>query len=154
MFRNAKVGDKVWDFIYGWGNIINVRKDYSFPIVVSFGNGKITSYKFNGKYDDTEINPRLFLDEIKYEIPKKTFSLKEEMQKLEKVEFEAKKNNYFLFWDAIDLKIKKDFLKNTELPLIKYFSKYSIDEFIKNIKDRNIIKEEFLKTYKEVFGDE
>ena len=35
-FDGVKAGDKVWDFIYGWGEVIGVFKNDRFPIIVRF----------------------------------------------------------------------------------------------------------------------
>lgn len=152
MFRNAKIGDKVWDIIYGWGNIISVIKDYPFPIAVDFSNGKTISYKFNGKNNDTDINPRLFWDEIKFEIPEKPFDLEDELRRLEVVKFKTDEQNYFLLWDNDVEKIEYDCLYYQEYPLMKYFNKESIKNFMYNIKGKNITREEFFKAYNIVFG--
>lgn len=152
MFRNAKIGDKVWDIIYGWGNIISVIKDYPFPIAVDFSNGKTISYKFNGKNNDTDINPRLFWDEIKFEIPEKPFDLEDELRRLEVIKFKTDEQNYFLLWDNDVEKIEYDCLYYQEYPLMKYFNKESIKNFMDNIKGKNITREEFFKAYNIVFG--
>ncbi|MFR4518588.1 MAG: hypothetical protein ACLT40_01345 [Fusobacterium sp.] len=151
MLRNAKVGDRVWDIIYGWGNIISVIKNYPFPIAVDFSNGKTISYKFNGKNNDTDINPRLFWDEIKFEIPEKPFDLESELRKLKIVEFKKDEKNYFLLWDSDLENIEYDYLYSQEYPLIKYFNKESVDDFMDNIKGKNITREEFFKAYNIVF---
>lgn len=150
-FENAKIGDRVWDFSYGWGNIISVTKGYPFPIGVNFSNGKTFYYKFNGNYNDTDINPRLFWDEIKFEIPEKPFDLESELRKLKIVEFKDDEKNYFLLWDNREERIGCNFFYNAEYPLTKYFNKDNIDDFMDNIKDRKITKEEFFKAYNKVF---
>lgn len=152
MFRNAKAGDKVWDFIYGWGNIISVMKNYPFPIAVDFSNGKTISYKFNGKHNDTDIYPRLFWNEIKFEIPEKPFDLESELRKLKVVEFKKDEKNCFLLWENDVEKIEYDCLYYQEYPLMKYFNQESIKNFMDNIKYRKITKEEFFKAYNVVFG--
>jgi hypothetical protein len=70
MFSNAKVGDKVWDFTYGWGKIYNIDLNSDYPIKVERLNEMDESYTFDGKLGDEEA-PTLFWDEIKYEIPTK-----------------------------------------------------------------------------------
>ena len=74
MFSNAKVGDKVWDIRIGWGTIIDNHskgnKDY--PICVQFeATGANEYYTACGKYYSEDINPSLFWDEIKFDVPKK-----------------------------------------------------------------------------------
>lgn len=147
-FENAKVGDKVWDIIYGWGNIISVIKDYPFPIMVEFGNGKRTSYKFNGKYNDTDVNPVLFWNEIKIDIPEKPFDLESELKKLKVQEFKTAERNYFLTWDNADKSIYYDIVGNNEQPDIKYFTEQSINNFMEKIEDKKYLKNNFLKHIK------
>jgi len=69
MFRNARVGDKVWCFRYGSGEIISVGRESIFPILVRFKNHNECSYTFDGRITK-ETNPSLFWQEIKYEIPR------------------------------------------------------------------------------------
>jgi len=67
---DLKVGDKVYDLVYGRGKIdhlstlINVKFDYT---------GAIIQYNFNGiqycSYQNYRCNQSLFLTEIKFEIP-------------------------------------------------------------------------------------
>lgn len=66
-FENVKVGDRVWDFIYGWGTI---TEDQYYTIRVEFDSPKTMTYRLNGKacIDHPQ---RLFWDEIKFEIPTK-----------------------------------------------------------------------------------
>lgn len=152
MFRNAKVGENVWDFIYGWGIIVEVYDitKFIYPIEVKFDNGKIISYKFNGKHNDTDIYPRLFWDEIKFEIPEKPLDLESELRKLEVVEFKKDEKNYFLLWENEYGNIEYDFLYQQEYPL-EHFNKKSVDNFMDNIKGKKITREEFFKAYNKVF---
>lgn len=152
MLRNAKVGDRVWDIIYGWGNIISVIKNDPFPIAVDFSNGKTISYKFNGKNNDTDINPRLFWDEIKYEIPEKPFNLENELRQLEITEFRHGGNNQFLTWSNEFKNIDSYYFNSFQNPFLIYFTKESIDNFRENIKNKKITKEQFFSAYKKVFG--
>jgi hypothetical protein len=38
MANKFKVGDKVYDFNFGWGEVIEIKESISFPIVVQFGD--------------------------------------------------------------------------------------------------------------------
>ena len=68
-FDGVKAGDKVWDFVYGWGKVIEVTKHINYPIKVSFDGFNIT-YNTEG-YQENVINQTLFWDKIKFKIPKK-----------------------------------------------------------------------------------
>lgn len=89
MFRDAKIGDRVWDFIWHWGTIINISTGNDYPITVKFdSNNYIIAYKVNGIYASEDESPRLFWDEIKFKIPEKPFNLKEFLKEnLEHKEF-------------------------------------------------------------------
>ena len=73
MFRNAKVGDKVWDFVHGWGVISTVidAQSTARPIYVKFDNGLDEKYTINGTLYPDISNPSLFWDEIEFKVPKK-----------------------------------------------------------------------------------
>jgi hypothetical protein len=74
MFSNAKVGDRVWSFIHGWGVIIKVGRSSDFPIYVEFsaanGDG-YESYSYEGRSLLSDYHPTLFWDEINFTIPNK-----------------------------------------------------------------------------------
>jgi len=73
-FENAKVGDRVWSFGYGWGTIqqINTNK---YPLLICFDNyqsealEKVVCYTKKGTEFLDNSNPTLFWDEIKFTIP-------------------------------------------------------------------------------------
>jgi len=72
MFENAKIADKVWSIEFGWGKIINIIKNSTYPLIVKFNkNSSIITFDLDGKYTKIAINPTLFWDEIKFEIPEK-----------------------------------------------------------------------------------
>lgn len=52
-----KVGDRVYDFYYGWGTITAKREDFEntdYIWVVTFENGYIEDYTIEGKYEITD----------------------------------------------------------------------------------------------------
>lgn len=69
-FSSAKVGDRVWDFIYGWGKILPENKRINrelYPIYVQFDSGVCDAYSYDGV---NGLGKRtLFWDEIHFEIP-------------------------------------------------------------------------------------
>ena len=70
MFKNARVGDKVWSFVDGWGRIIEIKSG-SFPINVEFEDNGKEDFSIEGKKLHEEKYPTLFWDEIVFEVPKK-----------------------------------------------------------------------------------
>jgi hypothetical protein len=71
-FENAKIGDKVWDFNYGWGRLVyNENNGIMYPISVEFVcMHVVVQYNLQGFPCDGSGNPRtLFWNELKYDIP-------------------------------------------------------------------------------------
>jgi hypothetical protein len=74
MFSNAKVGDRVWSFIHGWGVIIKVGRSSDFPIYAEFSTANddgYESYSYEGRSLLSDYHPTLFWDEINFTIPSK-----------------------------------------------------------------------------------
>ena len=155
MFRDAQVGDRVWDYERNcWGTIISISKECHYPLKVKLDNkySEELYYTIDGKSSIRNVNPSLFWNVIKFRIPEKTFNLESELKRLEIKKFDAFEKNYGLIWDNSYDKIFTNFYNITEIPNVDYFTKESIDEFINNIKDVKITKEEFFSAYKKVFG--
>ena len=69
-FRNAKVGDRVWEITEGWGKITEIiGQDEGKTLAVKFDGGGEDEYWDDGKHYATDINPSLFWDEIKITPP-------------------------------------------------------------------------------------
>ena len=92
MFKNAKVGDKVWSILDGWGEIVKITNE-DFPIKVKFKNGSFESFITDGSKYYNNINPTLFWDEVKFEIPKLTNTDKCEDVKIEYPIYKRNKTN-------------------------------------------------------------
>lgn len=65
MFRNAKVGDKVWSILWGHGVISQITKEHCRPIEILFAKN-LVSYRIGGNHDVWG-NPELYWHE--FEIP-------------------------------------------------------------------------------------
>lgn len=70
MFKNAKPGDKVWDFSKGWGTITQVSLS---TIQVNFASLGTFSYYPDGRLYSSDINPTLFWNELKFTVPEKPY---------------------------------------------------------------------------------
>jgi len=84
-FKGIKVGDRVWDFKYGWGEVINIKNAYDLDfqnfnrsdlkvLEVKFINPYYQNsfyYTFDGVSFYDNANQTLFWDEVKIEIPSK-----------------------------------------------------------------------------------
>ena len=75
-FDGIKVGDKVWDFGYGWGKVVIVSEK---SFVVSFSVVNNIAYCYDGKLciDKENKNQTLFWSKINFEIPKPKIELNE-----------------------------------------------------------------------------
>jgi hypothetical protein len=78
-FENAKVGDKVWDFIYKWGTVSYIEDDMLF---IKFSYMTSATFSKNGinqahpKGSASANIQTLFWDEIKFEIPTQPVRMK------------------------------------------------------------------------------
>lgn len=154
VFKNAQVGDRVYDLLKGWGTIVNINPEDNYPIYVNSDIDSFCTFTYDGKRDINDKNPTLFWDEIKFDIPKKPFNLENELKQLEVQEFKTAERNYFLTWDNAGKSIYYDIVGNNEQPDIKYFTENSVKKFMENVKDKKISKEQFFEAYKKVFGGE
>lgn len=71
MFKDAKVGDRVWSQTQGWGKIVEFKTSGAYPIIVIFDNEINISYTLEGKISLHDLHPSLFWGEIKFDIPPK-----------------------------------------------------------------------------------
>lgn len=102
MFKDAKVGDRVWHIRYGFGKITEICPQYVQQIIVDFGIAK-KSFSYAGKEWEGDLNPTLFWDEIKFDIPTKPLP-------------KLKIDTQVLVWDNTD-----------EQKLKRYFSHFDKD---------------------------
>lgn len=141
MFDEVKVGDKLYAIGLGEAIVINVDKD-SFN-VIGESNMFRTYYK-DGKYHIFDIEPSIFWE--------KPFDLEKELKKLEIKEFKGGQMNHYLAWNNKDDEIVKNYMIYYQDPFLICFTEESINNFMKNIKDKEITKEQFFTAYKNVFG--
>lgn len=152
MFRNAKVGDRVFSYLNGWGEIIGVDKDCLYPILFNSDDGEYSSFTIDGKKELKDINPTLFWSEIKLENNEISCFLEKELKRLEIKEFEKDKENWVLCFTAFHNDFDLCNEGNLQRPTSIYFTKESLLTFLENTKNKGITKEEFFETYEKVFG--
>ena len=58
-----KVGDKVFSYQFGWGEIKGIRETMDYPLDVSFGNDVEHAYTKCGRDFDTDLQPTLSFTE-------------------------------------------------------------------------------------------
>jgi hypothetical protein len=76
-FKDARIGDRVWSIVRGWGTVVRISNAYTYPLIVGYNDSTEGAYTFDGLANVDHINPELFWDEVKIEIPEKP------LQKLE-----------------------------------------------------------------------
>lgn len=152
MFRNAKVGDRVWDFSKGWGTVLNITLSENYPIFVKFDNSNRAdeTYTYEGKANNSNVNPTLFWDEIHFSIPKKPFNLKEFLKEnLEPKEFVFNESNYYLYWQNSKQKI--DYGYNIDYEDFKaHFKETNIVTVVETLNDNKITKKQLKQAFKEL----
>lgn len=71
MFSNAKVGDRIWNVVQGWGEVIQIDNDPIYPLGIQFENGIAEKFTLDGKGNRRDKYPCLYWDEIKIIPPPK-----------------------------------------------------------------------------------
>ena len=66
-FEDAKVGDRVFHYRYGWSTITNIREESNYPIIIDYD----FSFTYEGFTDKSDKNRTLFWDEIVITPPEK-----------------------------------------------------------------------------------
>ena len=69
IFKDAKIGDEVWDFVYGEGTITEIESTEPYPIVVQFKKHSI-SYTYYGSFYE---NSRQTLFWQKFDPPEEAY---------------------------------------------------------------------------------
>lgn len=150
MFKDVKIGDKVWDFLYKHGEVIQ-KTDTKLEVRFKDPMKPETVYTIEGKMVGTSYPQTLFWDKIKFEIPTKYFSFKTYMQNnLKLKQFTPHTQNYYLFWDnnSDTVNYETDIAWEHIQP---YFSKDSVISVVETLNEKGITKEEFKKIIKELY---
>lgn len=103
-FDDAKVGDRVFSTVYGWGKVFSVDKtDVHFPLVIEFDKNIRMCYRSDGTTNELNKFPNLYWNEVKLpteEEDKKPFDLVKFLrEKLEPKEFVKGAENVTLFYN-------------------------------------------------------
>jgi len=95
MFKNAKIGDRLYSVEDGWG-ILEAITDSDYPLIVQFKFQRV-GFTIDGKRWKLSKNPTLFWDKIEFEIPKRPLPNLEVDTKVIVWDFEGdlKKRRYF-----------------------------------------------------------
>jgi hypothetical protein len=73
-FNNAQTGDRVWSIRHGWGTVTYLS-DHKIFVKFKDLNWDCV-FTICGKYDDEDLYPTLFWDEVKIDIPLKPIKMK------------------------------------------------------------------------------
>lgn len=153
MFRNAKIGDKVWDFVYGEGVITEISECEQYPLIVTFKDGGQATFSYEGKYI-LKCNQSLFWDRFEFTPPSKPFDLVDYLNKnLIKKEFKQGDYNFYLYYDHEHN--VWDISKNVGFEeMIVYFDCVNIEDRIilnqvaKTLTDKKITPKQLKQVYK------
>lgn len=155
MFRNAKIGDKVWDFVYGEGVITEINECEQYPLTVTFKNDVCATFTYDGKYISIH-NQSLFWDRFEFTLPIKPFDLVDYLNKnLIKKEFKKGEDNFYLCYDHEHNVWEAS--KNIRFEEMKvYFDCIHIEDRIilnqvaKTLTDKKITPKQLKQAYKEL----
>lgn len=150
MFKNAKAGDRVWDYLYGWGTIKKTDFDIDYPILVKYDNeDNHDSFTYEGFKSLKHKSPILFWDEIKFEVPEKPFNLKEFLREnLELKEFEYEKKNYYFVWDSSE---EFDYSYSSfHESITPYFKRENMQIVVDTLNRKGITFEDLKQAFKEL----
>jgi len=71
MFKDVKVGDRLYSVEDGWGILETICTRETYPLTIRF-DSRLESFTLEGKRYIGSKNPTLFLDKIEFKIPKKS----------------------------------------------------------------------------------
>jgi hypothetical protein len=102
-FECAEIGDRVWSFLNGWGEVVNILEDSAYPIVVDFRGGKMRMFTLDGKNLESDKYPELYWGEVKFTPPKPKVSdlpVDTEVIVWDDIKPDKKRKRYFSHFDA------------------------------------------------------
>lgn len=152
-FDNAKVGDRVFSTIYGWGKVFSVDKtDVHFPLVIEFDKNIRMCYRSDGTTNGLNKFPNLFWNEVKLptdEEDKKPFDLVEFLREnLEPKEFKKMENNHYLYYDTSINEWRETQVQTIDFTTV--FFKSVTDNIILELSYQKIKPHQLKQAYKEL----
>lgn len=154
-FSNAKVGDRVWYIIKGWGEVERVIKNIGIRVRFKVSETVEVSnvFTFEGKrYELNDKYPMLFWNEIKLptdEEDKKPFDLVEFLRdNLEPKEFEYKKENFYLYYSPYGKRWYSHITTYDDV-LAVYFKRCT-RELVDELDENKITPQQLKQGYKEL----
>lgn len=156
-FDNAKVGDRVWYIIEGWGEVECVIKNVGIRVRFKVSETVEVSnvFTFDGKrYQLNDKYPMLFWNEVKLptdEEDKKPFDLVEFLREnLEPKEFLLEEHNNTINYSHRDGRFFYNYTIYLDRITEIYFknSKYEIVEVVQVLNENNITPQQLKQAYK------
>lgn len=153
-FSNAKVGDRAFDILRGWGTIIAIKLNQEYPIYFNADIDSFCTFTLDGKRDKIDKNPTLFWNEVKLpteEEDKKPFDLVEFLREnLEPKEFLLEEHNNTINYSHRDGRFFYNYTIYLDRITEIYFknSKYEIVEVVQVLNENNITPQQLKQAYK------
>lgn len=152
-FSNAKVGDRVYDVVHGWGTVDGFsRGGLQEFLKVKLDNGYTQLYLLNGKITEDDANPTLFWNEVKLpteEEDKKPFYLVKYLEEnLSPADFTKDVSNYYLCYDYCDDEWKRFVAIHKDI-LTAYFISIC-DTVLETLTNEKITPQQLKQAYKEL----
>lgn len=149
-FSNAKIGDRVWSSIYGWGEINGIYDGSILKVIFTDESKTVETYfTVDGKHNIGDKYPTLFWNEfhIPIEEDKKSFDLVEYLKEnLVPKKFVCGEYNYYCYFDGKNEKWYMNYDETTQ-DIKVYFD--DIDEYFADILNKNkITPQQLKKAYK------
>lgn len=157
-FDNAKVGDKVFSTVYGWGKVFSVDKtDVHFPLVIEFDKNIRMCYRSDGTTNVLNKFPNLFWNEVKLPTDEedKRFDLVEFLKdNIEPTEFVAGAENVTFVYNYTNNTWEIGIYNFTYIETT-YISKISEEDYLFNdildvLIEKQVTPQQLKQTYKEL----
>lgn len=157
-FDNAKVGDKVFSTVYGWGKVFSVDKtDVHFPLVIEFDKNIRMCYRSDGTTNVLNKFPNLFWNEVKLpnEEEDRRFDLVEFLKdNIEPTEFVAGAENVTFVYNYTNNTWEIGIYNFTYIETI-YISKISEEDYLFNdildvLIEKQVTPQQLKRAYKEL----
>lgn len=154
-FSNAKIGDRVWSSMFGWGTIEEIDLKATYALLVSFDecDGK-ERYSLYGYCSISHLVPTLFWNE--FHIPsdeedRKQFNLVEFLQlNVSYVEHDISANNYFIYYDYMDNCFGYSCSSCQEYIGVVYLDSSDFEYIVSELNEHNVTHEQLKKAYLEL----
>lgn len=152
-FDNARVGDRVFDLLKGWGTIVEIRKNEEYPIYVNADIDSFCTFTLDGKRYVKDLTPTLFWSEVNIptdEEDRNPFNLVEFLRENTRcVEFDIGKNNYCIHYDEENGILDIGYLLFLDyLGTVYLDGDSNLDYIVKKLNEHKVTPKELKDAYK------